>query len=67
MAAKGASGERFEVKLDDMIGTLKACQRKQELESCLRCAKLIGCDVRKAYVSAVYDSMSKGETGGFEF
>lgn len=57
----------FERKLDTMIGEVKQCQETKGLKSCSACDKLLACDLRKAYVSAVYDSMSKGETGGFEF
>jgi len=31
------------------------------------CEKLLECEVRDDYIKAVYDSMSKGAGGGFEF
>ncbi len=65
-----------EVKKDDAIFVqkfheatkeLKDCQEDKNTNSCLKCEKLLGCDTRKAYVDAVYGSMSKGQAGGFEF
>ena len=57
----------YETRLDAVIEKLKACQNEHGLKSCSLCEKYLGCELRKTYVSAVYDSMSKGETGGFEF
>jgi len=64
---EGAGDDRFERKLDAMIEQLRQCQKTQGLSSCSGCAKLLECELRRAYVLAVYDSMSKGQTGGFEF
>ncbi len=57
----------YEQKLDEEIQRLQACQVEHKVKSCKDCEHYIGCDVRKAYVNAVYSSMSKGDTGGFEF
>ncbi len=43
------------------------CQHEKQLTSCLKCEKILDCTLRDAYVKAVYDSMSKGKGGGFEF
>ncbi len=59
--------DEFEKKLEEQIITLHECQQKQQVDSCLKCTHVIGCETRKAYVDAVYNSMSKGATGGFEF
>ncbi len=59
--------DQFEKKLEEQILTISECQKKHQLNSCLKCSQLIGCKVRQAYVIAVYNSMSKGSTGGFEF
>ncbi|MBN2896329.1 MAG: hypothetical protein JXK05_10635 [Campylobacterales bacterium] len=59
--------DRFERALDEELRKLQACQEAKQLQSCSRCDAFIGCDVRKSYVSAVYNSMSKGDSGGFEF
>lgn len=69
MAKHNASDRKdvFEQKLDAVIAELAQCQNDKKVASCALCDKLLGCELRKRYVSAVYDSMSKGETGGFEF
>ena len=68
MAQHDASAhDAFEQRLDAMIEKLQACQVDQKVKSCSMCEKYLACELRKSYVAAVYDSMSKGETGGFEF
>ena len=57
----------FEARLDAELSKMQQCQVEKAVKSCSLCEFYIGCDVRRAYVQAVYDSMSKGETGGFEF
>jgi len=46
---------------------LEKCQSENQVKSCLQCDKLLDCTVRDSYIKAVYDSMSKGKGGGFEF
>ena len=46
---------------------LIACQQERHLTSCLQCDQILHCEIRDAYVQAVYDSMNKGTGGGFEF
>ncbi len=57
----------YEGRLDDAKQSLVECQISKALESCLNCSELIGCPIRTQYVRAVYESMSKGEIGGFDF
>ena len=57
----------FEERLDAEMAKMQQCQVEKVVKSCSLCEFYIGCDTRRAYVQAVYDSMSKGETGGFEF
>ena len=57
----------YEAKLEEAKTALQECQVSKSLESCLNCPSLIGCPIRTAYVRTVYESMSKGETGGFDF
>lgn len=57
----------YEQKLDEAMQTLRACQENKSLNSCLDCDECIGCDIRAKYVRTVYESMSRGETGGFDF
>ena len=46
---------------------LETCQKEHRINSCMKCDKLLDCTLRDAYIKAVYDSMSKGKGGGFEF
>jgi hypothetical protein len=57
----------FEQQLDEQTVALKACQEAHSVTSCMQCNELIGCETRSAYVKSVYNSMSKGDSGGFEF
>ena len=57
----------FVKKLEASKQELQACQVKHQLQSCSKCEQYIGCELRKQYVQHVYDSMSQGQTGGFEF
>jgi len=62
-----AQTEIFEQRLDEALKRLQACQKEHNVKTCSECEHYIGCETRKNYVQTVYDSMSKGETGGFEF
>ena len=57
----------YEERLDEAMSALESCQQERSLESCYVCEQCIGCDIRSKYIRAVYESMSKGETGGFDF
>lgn len=59
--------DKFELYLDEMIEKLQKCQNDKNLKSCSLCDDYIGCQLRDEYIKAVYNSMSKGDTGGFEF
>ncbi len=59
--------DEFELHLEKMIKELQECQHKKNLNSCSPCELFFECQLRKDYVDAVYNSMSKGQTGGFEF
>jgi len=61
------SNNEYEERLDEAIQTLKACQQEHNVNSCYVCEHCIGCEVRTKYIRIVYESMSKGETGGFDF
>jgi hypothetical protein len=63
-----ATNERdFDRELEEKTLELKECLSQKELSSCLKCPSALGCEVRNGYVKAVYFSMSKGDTGDFEF
>ena len=57
----------YEDNLKAKETNLKECQQSHNVDSCMKCDKVIGCQIRDEYVKAVYESMSKGESGGFEF
>ena len=57
----------FEERLTQMIGEVQVCQKEKAVDTCMKCEKLVGCELRKQYVQVTYESMSKGEIGGFEF
>ena len=59
--------DEWELALKTEKKKLEACQEEQQVSSCLSCPKLHDCPIRDAYVHAVYNSMSKGAGGGFEF
>lgn len=66
-SSEPAPKDEYERRLDAMIEKLGACQVEHSVKSCSLCEHYLECEVRREYVVAVYDSMSKGETGGFEF
>jgi len=57
----------WEQKLKEQVVILKQCQADKGYKSCLACEQINDCQTRDTYVKAVYDSMSKGKGGGFEF
>ena len=60
--------DKYELALDEQILKIKACQSDKGTFSCFKCDALFDCALRKAYVNAVYNSMSKGKSeGGFDF
>ena len=59
--------DEWKIALTHKKEALEACQKEQGVNSCLKCAKLLNCDIRDSYIKAVYESMSKGKGGGFEF
>ncbi|GIT97969.1 hypothetical protein [Sulfurovum sp. TSL1] len=59
--------DEWQIALKQKKSELEACQSERQVKSCMACEKLLDCEVRESYVQAVYDSMSKGAGGGFEF
>lgn len=57
----------YEARLDESIRMLQTCQEEKNVTSCYVCDNCIGCEIRTKYIRSVYESMSKGETGGFDF
>jgi hypothetical protein len=59
--------DEWEEALEKQLTVLNECQKSFNLDSCTPCEKFFDCEIRKKYVVAVYESMNKGSTGGFEF
>ena len=59
--------DKFELRLEEMLKKLQECQKQKGYKTCSACELFLECELRKEYVEAVYNSMSKGATGGFEF
>jgi hypothetical protein len=59
--------DQWEEALARELQRIRTCQKERGLSSCLKCPEILGCETREAYVSAVYESMNKGQGGGFEF
>ena len=59
--------DEYKESLKIEIKNIKRCQERRGVDSCLKCDKLLECEIRAKYVQTVYESMSKGKIGGFEF
>ncbi len=59
--------DEWDIKLQEKSELLKKCQESHNYTSCISCDKLLDCNIRDAYVTSVYQSMNKGQDGGFEF
>ena len=59
---------KFDLELCDALNLLNECQMNtQKKLSCIGCVNFFACNQRKDYVNKVYNSMSKGKSGNFEF
>ncbi len=67
MASEAKTLDQWEQAREEAKIRLQACQKEHNVDSCMKCEKIIGCDVRNDYVKKVYESMNKGQGGGFEF
>ena len=61
------SEDEFEEALSIALLQIQECQKQHLFDSCMKCSKVLECEIRKNYVDKVYNSMNKGHTGGFEF
>lgn len=59
--------DKWQIPVDAEIVIIKQCQIQHNLDSCMKCEKLLDCEVRDKYIRIVYESMNKGSGGGFEF
>ena len=67
MSNENKTLDQWEEKLEDILKDLNSCQNSKNLNSCKPCSQFFECVLRKKYVIAVYESMNKGSSGGFEF
>ncbi|MDA3048871.1 hypothetical protein OFN98_00630 [Campylobacter sp. JMF_15 NE4] len=67
MSENSQERDIFEQILDKNLAILQDCQAQNGLQSCSQCEKILDCQTRDKYVKAVFESMSKGSTGDFEF
>ncbi|WP_457596440.1 hypothetical protein [Hydrogenimonas sp.] len=67
MGSDAQAPDKWVAARDEAKAKLLACQKEHGVESCMKCEKVIGCEVRNDYVKKVYESMNKGQGGGFEF
>ncbi len=59
--------DKWQIALDEQLIVLKQCQVSHDVDSCMKCPKVLDCAVKDTYVKVVYESMNKGSGGGFEF
>ncbi|MBE0491910.1 MAG: hypothetical protein IBX44_06630 [Sulfurospirillum sp.] len=59
--------DSYELVLEAKKEELQVCQKEKKLTSCMPCEYFFTCKIRGEYVRAVYESMNKGQSGGFEF
>lgn len=59
--------DEWELKLEEKLHVLQQCQTSKNFLGCEPCEVFFECEIRKTYVVAVYESMNKGSSGGFEF
>lgn len=67
MANEPKELDTWQKALEIKLVELQSCQSTKKIDSCLKCELTLDCALRKEYVKAVYESMSKGSMGGFEF
>ncbi|MDR1285070.1 MAG: hypothetical protein LBJ88_02590 [Campylobacteraceae bacterium] len=62
-----AKTNEYELNLKQESEILLLCQNEKNIDSCFVCENIYECEKRKRYVKSVYESMSQGQGGGFEF
>jgi len=68
--------DKFEQRLEQSTLKLRNCQTEKgfveqhgeaKYSTCTQCPELFECKIRLEYIKAVYSSMSREKSGGFEF
>lgn len=57
----------YELALIEATTRLKECQTSKDTNSCFKCVLCLACSLRIDFVNKVYESMSKGKEGQFNF
>ena len=58
---------KYLLALEEATTRLKECQTDKDTNSCFKCLVGLDCSLRLDYVKSVYESMSKGKDGEFNF
>lgn len=58
---------KYELALIEATTRLKECQTNKDTNSCFKCLVGLDCSLRIDYVNKVYESMSQGRDGEFNF
>ena len=59
--------DKWQKALNEKLIQVQHCQKNFKISSCLKCDKIFQCQLRQEYIKTVYESMNKGNSGGFEF
>lgn len=57
----------YDLGLIEATTRLKECQVSKDTNSCFKCLVGLDCSLRIDYVNKVYESLSKGKEGQFNF
>lgn len=57
----------YEDKLDKHKKAITKCQQEKNLNSCYSCDKTFSCKTKRDYIRSVYENMSEGRIGDFDF
>ena len=58
---------KYILALEEAIIRLKECQTSKDTDSCFKCLVGLDCSLRIDYINKVYESMSQGRNGEFNF
>ena len=59
--------DKYDLRLIEATTRLKECQTDKDTNSCFKCIVGLDCSLRIDYINKVYESMSKGKEGQFNF
>lgn len=65
--AEDSISDKYLLSLEEATTRLKECQTDKDTNSCFKCLVGLDCSLRIDYVNKVYESLSKGKEGQFNF